>query len=88
MSANRLNPKASIQPKDPQRANGHRIETDGEKMVIPPDAEQAETVKEKVDPPPNGGYGWVCVVCVFCINAHTWGINSVRSLPILLEVFR
>jgi hypothetical protein len=32
-------------------------------------------------PPQNalreGGYGWVCVVCTFFINAHTWGINSV-----------
>ncbi|KAI9839961.1 MAG: hypothetical protein M1819_000153 [Sarea resinae] len=28
------------------------------------------------DSPPNGGYGWVCVACVFLINAHTWGINS------------
>ena len=27
--------------------------------------------------PPNGGYGWMCVVCVFLINAHTWGINFV-----------
>lgn len=27
-------------------------------------------------PPPDGGYGWVCVVAVFFINAHTWGINS------------
>lgn len=26
--------------------------------------------------PPNGGYGWVCTVCVALINAHTWGINS------------
>ncbi|PYI12434.1 MFS transporter [Aspergillus sclerotiicarbonarius CBS 121057] len=25
---------------------------------------------------PDGGYGWVCVACVFWINAHTWGINS------------
>jgi hypothetical protein len=25
----------------------------------------------------NGGYGWVCVACVFWLNAHTWGINSV-----------
>lgn len=30
------------------------------------------------DVPPNGGYGWVCVACSFWINAHTWGINSVR----------
>ncbi|KAJ5312843.1 hypothetical protein N7508_003673 [Penicillium antarcticum] len=23
-----------------------------------------------------GGYGWVCVACVFLMNAHTWGINA------------
>ncbi|KAF1984711.1 putative MFS transporter [Aulographum hederae CBS 113979] len=28
------------------------------------------------DVPPNGGYGWVCVVCCALINAHTWGLNS------------
>ena len=27
--------------------------------------------------PPNGGYGWVCVACVFLINSHTWGFNFV-----------
>ncbi|KAH0365148.1 putative monocarboxylate transporter, partial [Aureobasidium melanogenum] len=27
-------------------------------------------------PAPNGGYGWVCVVCVALINGHTWGLNS------------
>lgn len=29
------------------------------------------------DIPPDGGYGWVCTLCVFLINAHTWGVNSV-----------
>lgn len=29
------------------------------------------------DVPPNGGYGWVCTACVFLVNAHTWGVNSV-----------
>lgn len=33
--------------------------------------------KYKEDVIPDGGYGWVCVACVFWINAHTWGINSV-----------
>lgn len=28
------------------------------------------------EPPPNGGYGWVCTVCCGTINAHTWGLNS------------
>lgn len=28
------------------------------------------------EPPPNGGYGWVCTICVGTINAHTWGLNS------------
>ena len=27
---------------------------------------------------PDGGYGWVCVACIFLVNAHTWGVNSVR----------
>lgn len=44
------------------------------------DAEQTQIADQKlVDVPPNGGYGWVCVACVFWINAHTWGINSVGS---------
>ncbi len=30
-----------------------------------------------VEPPPDGGYGWVCTTCVFLVNAHTWGVNSV-----------
>lgn len=43
----------------------------------------AEYARTEVQPPqesdvaPDGGYGWVCVFCVFMINAHTWGINSV-----------
>lgn len=34
---------------------------------------------EEMYVPPNGGYGWVCVVCVFLINAHTWGLNFVSG---------
>ncbi|KAL9632047.1 MAG: hypothetical protein Q9164_005556 [Protoblastenia rupestris] len=40
--------------------------------------------------PPDGGYGWVCVVAEFFINGFTWGIvavgvtlqNSLRSHPL------
>lgn len=45
------------------------------KMPAPVDPEE----KYKRDVPPDGGYGWVCVICVFWINAHTWGINSVSE---------
>lgn len=37
-------------------------------------------VTEVEDVPPNGGYGWICAACVFMINAHTWGINSVSAV--------
>lgn len=43
--------------------------------------------KYKRDVPPDGGYGWVCVACVFWINAHTWGINSVGiSFPVQVQL--
>ncbi|KAL8803570.1 MAG: hypothetical protein Q9200_006151 [Gallowayella weberi] len=32
--------------------------------------------KAPAEPPPNGGYGWICVCACFWINAHTWGVNS------------
>ncbi|PQE25913.1 hypothetical protein CJF30_00000649 [Rutstroemia sp. NJR-2017a BBW] len=51
--------------------------------TIPPEGFEQTTGGEKqleqpqvVDEPPDGGYGWVCVACVFLINAHTWGVNS------------
>lgn len=38
-----------------------------------------EAEAKPVDIPPDGGYGWVCVACLFVMNAHTWGVNSVGS---------
>jgi hypothetical protein len=29
-----------------------------------------------IDAEEEPAYGWICVVAVFCINAHTWGLNS------------
>lgn len=49
-------------------------EWEPEKRVAPEDPEQST----ERDVAPDGGYGWVCVACTFLINAHTWGVNSVR----------
>lgn len=56
---------------------------DSEKTI---EAGESDHIREgnKVDVPPDGGYGWVCTACVFLINAHTWGVNSVSSAPCLL----
>ncbi len=81
MTADQPKLTASPQLEEPLHANGNGSGADSEKTVAPQDAEQADIVrKDQLDVPPNGGYGWVCVACVFCINAHTWGINSVRYL--------
>lgn len=48
-----------------------------------PDLELVGTqsnVADREDVPPDGGYGWVCSVSLLFINAHTWGVNSVREL--------
>lgn len=37
-------------------------------------------VKDREYVPPDGGYGWICVACVFLVNAHTWGLNFVSGL--------
>lgn len=31
------------------------------------------------EPPPDGGYGWICVASVFIINGFTWGLTAVRN---------
>ncbi|KAI9820476.1 MAG: hypothetical protein M1826_000913 [Phylliscum demangeonii] len=38
--------------------------------------DHASSLAGPTEEPPDGGYGWVCVVAVFLINAHTWGLNS------------
>lgn len=64
-----LSPSASEKSADPKDsyptavANTKQPATDTGTAVGPP-------------PAPNGGYGWVCVVCTALINGHTWGLNS------------
>ena len=42
-------------------------------------ADESLEVTADERPAPNGGYGWVCTLSVFIINAHTWGINAVST---------
>jgi hypothetical protein len=35
----------------------------------------AEQTERRPDEKPNGGYGWICVLCLLSINAMTWGKN-------------
>jgi MFS family permease len=47
--------------------------------TVPESEEQVEKLATPQQDPasvPNGGYGWVCTICVAFINAHTWGMNS------------
>ncbi|KAK3934256.1 major facilitator superfamily domain-containing protein [Diplogelasinospora grovesii] len=42
----------------------------------PVEPESGFNVATIEDIPPDGGYGWICTVCVFMINANTWGVNA------------
>lgn len=76
---------------DPQRDSPQGTEnmsTKSEKTISATDPEAPAALEDKpADIPPDGGYGWVCVGCVFLINAHTWGVNSVSVNPFSLMTF-
>ena len=46
---------------------------------------QLTNAASRQDIPLDGGYGWVCTLAVFLINASTWGVNSVSLLNVLFE---
>lgn len=56
--------------------HGHRRSSEGTVTSVDEEHPAVSDEKKRMDHPPDGGYGWVCVVCCFLINAHTWGINS------------
>lgn len=72
-----------IEPK--QVANGENgfqssNASEEKESVREEEAVRAPPIGNSVDAPPDGGYGWVCVACVFFINMSTWGLNSVSAL--------
>jgi hypothetical protein len=76
MSIPQAGPKVGPQQKkeavlQPTLENG-----DEPKSSLEPSLDCTDGVAQ--DEPPEGGYGWVCVAVCFMINAHTWGLNSVR----------
>ena len=39
---------------------------------------ETDDAREAVQSPqPDGGYGWVCLLAYFCVNAFTWGVVAV-----------
>ncbi|KAE8363587.1 major facilitator superfamily domain-containing protein [Aspergillus caelatus] len=52
------------------------VRADNEFLTISRHPKDSETPQDDSHPIHEGGYGWVCVVCTFLMNAHTWGINS------------
>lgn len=76
----RSDPTARNSPRDSSGVRpAHDVSPPGEAQRNK-DAKSLEA-KYQQDVVPDGGYGWVCVACVFWINAHTWGINSVSTTP-------
>jgi hypothetical protein len=67
-------------PRSNDGPEGH-MSIDSEKTIeaeVPDHPQEPQEANKQVDVPPDGGYGWVCTACVFLINAHTWGVNSVN----------
>lgn len=48
-----------------------------------PSTETSTEKSEDLVPPPDGGYGWVCVGACFIINAFSWGLTTVSGPSIV-----
>lgn len=63
-------------------SNSIVIEASDIDIVDKPDTRAANNDRAAdVPPPPDGGYGWVCVIACLLVNMFSWGVVSVsRSL--------
>ncbi|KIW75119.1 hypothetical protein Z517_11891 [Fonsecaea pedrosoi CBS 271.37] len=62
--------------------------TESETDTTPQTREAAATpdyATVELAPPPDGGYGWVCLACCFSINCFTWG--AVASYGVFLSYY-
>lgn len=77
-------PKSALRSEASEATLSVRADLDAaDNKSVDTDPEQAQPLAPVVvEEPPDGGYGWVCVLSVFLINAHTWGINGVGSCVI------
>jgi len=76
MSAQRSEELDGIDPRREDMIDGN-TSWESEKTIASDDPDlTAQRETKQADVPPDGGYGWVCVACVFLINGHTWGVNS------------
>ncbi|KIW11145.1 hypothetical protein PV08_10445 [Exophiala spinifera] len=52
---------------------------------MPDESGQLSEPDDNATPPPDGGYGWVCLACCFVINCFTWGV--VASYGVYLSYY-
>ncbi|KAJ4566211.1 hypothetical protein HRR85_009132 [Exophiala dermatitidis] len=57
----------------------------GIRGVQPSHSRQLRESDDNAMPPPDGGYGWVCLACCFSINCFTWGV--VASYGVYLSYY-
>lgn len=62
--------------KEQQQLEQLEQQRDGRTTALSTRAAHAHTPTVLLEEPPDGGYGWICTLCVALINAHTWGLNS------------
>ena len=70
-----MEPKRNDEEAQPSGDNGQANNLDAGLELVG----TRSNIADREDVPPDGGYGWVCSIAFLFINAHTWGVNSVRD---------